>query len=215
MAKVALILSGCGYLDGGEIHETTLAMLCLAMAGHIAECFAPDQPQAAVINHLTETKEPNDTRNVLQESARIARGHISPLTELDPENFDALFIPGGFGVVANLSDFAVKEIECTVNPELEHLVRAFHSAKKPILATCIAPALLGKIFSGSTKVKMTLGSDPKNKALLDKMGMEGVLTGVDEACFDEENRVYTTPCYMEPEDIAGLFEGIKQIVSKI
>ena len=41
-------------------------------------------------------------RNVLVESARIARGNISPLSTLSATSYDAVVFPGGFGAAKNL-----------------------------------------------------------------------------------------------------------------
>ena len=157
MSKVALILSGCGYLDGAEIHESTLSLLALAQAGHEVDSFAPDRDQFNVVNHITQEKM-EEKRNILIESARITRGKISPLSALVVDDFDAIMLPGGYGVALSLSDFATKSTECSVDPELKRIILDFHSAKKPIGATCITPAILAKIFEGVASVRLTLGT---------------------------------------------------------
>ena len=215
MAKVAVILSGCGYLDGAEIHESVVALLVLEQKGHTYQCFAPDILQKKVVNHLSGDEEKGAQRNVLEEAARIARGRVKPFSELQAGEFDAIFLPGGFGATQNLSDFAEQQEDCSVLPDLKRILLEFHEEKKPIFATCIAPALLAKVFSGKVKIKMTLGSDSANCELLEKMGMEAESKRVDEACFDEENRVYTTPCYMEPDNLLGLYKGIQAIFEAI
>jgi len=213
MARVALILSGCGVFDGAEIHESTLCLLALAQAGHRAACFAPDIPQRDVINHLTS--EPmEEQRNVLVESARIARGKISPLSELKVDEFDAILLPGGFGAAKNLCDYAINGEQCTVLPELADILRAFHKAGKVIGATCITPALLAKVFENEMQVTLTLGSLPENKESLEKMGAKGVLCNAHSVVDDDKNRIYTTPCYMEDTTLAELFVGITDLVSR-
>ncbi len=101
--KVAVILSGCGFKDGAEIYEATLTLLALDEADAVVQCFAPDMPQMHVVNHLTGEEMP-ESRNVLVEAARLARGNIQPVTAAQVADFDALIIPGGFlGVAKNLS----------------------------------------------------------------------------------------------------------------
>jgi len=215
MSKVAVVLSGCGCLDGSEIHESVLSFLILEQKGHTYQCFAPDIIQKKVVNHITQEEIPGKKRNVLEESARIARGKILPLAELKADAFDAILLPGGFGAALNLSDFAELQDRCSIHPDLKVLLYRFHEQKKPILAICISPVILAKLFRGKEKLKMTLGSDPESAQLLEKMGMESVETKVDQACFDETHRIYTTPCYMEPDDLAGLYKGISQIVDRL
>ena len=155
--RFAVILAGCGVLDGAEIHEATLTLLAIAKAGGSYECFAPDKEQAQVINHLTG-KPTNEVRNVLVESARIARGKIKPLYLYEPEVFDAVIFPGGFGVAKNLCSLAFEGSDCTVDPEVELAVLASVEASIPIGALCIAPALIVKILPGAD---VTIGNDPE------------------------------------------------------
>lgn len=201
-------------MDGSEIHESTLCLLALHQAGHQVQCFAPDIPQAKVVNHLTSA-EMDESRNCLVEAARIARGEIRPLHELDASAFDAILIPGGFGVASNLSTFGIEQTECSVNEDLRHAVLGFYEQKKPIGATCITPAVLGKIFEGIQSVKLTLGSNPGTNEHLVTMGMEAEAATASQMVADEENKVFTTPCYMEPADLSGMYEGIKQVVSRL
>lgn len=215
MAHIAVILSGCGYLDGAEIHESVLALLALSQAGHTYQCFAPDVQQAKVVDHLTGKEKVGEKRNVLREAARIARGKIKALSDLEAKAFDAVMIPGGFGVALNLSDFAAHQDKCRVDPDLKRVVLEFFHARKPIGATCITPAILAKIFEGVKSVTLTLGSDPTWAEYLTKLGMKAELGNVRDLISDEKHRIYTTPCYMEPEDLAGLYDGIQKVVSKL
>ena len=80
--RVAVILSGCGAYDGAEIHESVLTLLRLDQRGAQVQCFAPNIAQHHVVNHLTGEEMP-ETRNVLVESARIARGAIEDIREAD------------------------------------------------------------------------------------------------------------------------------------
>lgn len=214
MAKVAVILAGCGFLDGSEVHESVLTLLALAQRNHEVRCFAPDIPQRRVVNHLTG-EEVEESRNVLVEAARIARGEISPLQELDVSQFDAIMLPGGFGAALNLSDYALKQENCSVDPDLRRVITQAHKAKLPIGATCITPAPLAKIFQDITPVVMTLGSSADSSKQLECMGMKAKSATVYEMIADEENKVYTTPCYMEPPNLAGMFEGICKVVDKL
>ena len=216
MVKVAVILSGCGYLDGSEIHESVLSFLALEQAGYSYECFAPDEKQSDVINHLNEKEDASHSRNILEESARIARGRVQALSLLSAQKFDALLMPGGFGAAKNLSDFYAKGTDCSVNGDLSRIVREFYEQKKPIGATCITPAPLAKIFSSiNASVTMTLGKSEEFNAKLKEMGAKAVSADVTEMVADETNRVYTTPCYMEPDNLLVMFEGIKKLVAKL
>ncbi len=145
MAKVGVVLSGCGVYDGAEIHEAVITLLALDRAGAEAICMAPDTEQMHVVNHLTGDVAEGQSRNVLVESARIARGNIKNIKDVKAADIDALMFPGGFGAAKNLCDFAVKGADCSVNPEVTRLVKEVMSAKKPLAAVCIAPALISKV----------------------------------------------------------------------
>lgn len=215
MSKVALVLSGCGYLDGAEIHESVLSMYHLEKAGHSYKCFAPDKSQKKVVNHLTKDEFKTEHRNVLIESARIARGKINALDSLRYESFDALMMPGGFGVALNFSDFAEVGEKLVVDEQLKNVIISFFKAKRPIAATCISPVILAAVFRElKVNVTMTLGSSEKNRVMLENMGMTGKLAKIDEFVADSHNRVYTTPCYMEPDDLVGVSEGIEGLIKE-
>ncbi len=145
MKKVGVVLSGCGVYDGSEIHEAVITLLALARQGAEAICFAPDKKQADVINHLTG-EAMAETRNVLIEAARIARGDVHPLIQADAAELDALIVPGGFGAAKNLSTFASEGAACQIDPHLKALSQAMHAAGKPQGFICIAPAMLPKIL---------------------------------------------------------------------
>jgi enhancing lycopene biosynthesis protein 2 len=195
MPKVAIILSGCGVFDGSEIHEAVSVLVHLARHGASYHCFAPDKPVPEVIDHLTG-KPSGETRNMLREAARIARGgeNISPLGSLDAAEFDALVIPGGFGAAKNLSDFASKGSSFSVLPEVERAIKAFHDAGKPVSACCIAPPLVAKALGGG--VRVTVGEAGGAADAIDSLGGKHVVKPVDEACVDEAKRVATAPAYM-------------------
>ncbi len=208
MKKFAVVLSGCGVLDGAEIHEATLSLLAIALAGAEYEIFAPDIAQYHVINHITG-KEMDEKRNVLIESARIARGKISPLSMFKAASFDALLFPGGFGAAKNLSSFAFDGPACKVNGEVESAIKAMLSAKKPIGALCIAPAILARIIESA---KVTIGQDKGTADAILAMGGKHVSTSHGEVVEDTINRVFTTPCYMLDASIIDIYAGANNVV---
>lgn len=208
MKKFAVVLSGCGVFDGAEIHEATLSLLAIAQAGAEYEIFAPDIAQYHVINHITG-KEMDEKRNVLIESARIARGKISPLSMFKAASFDALLFPGGFGAAKNLSSLAFDGPACEVNGEVESAIKAMLSAKKPIGALCIAPAVVARVIEG---VKVTIGQDKGTADAIVAMGGKHVSTTHGEVVEDTINRVFTTPCYMLDASIIDIYAGANNVV---
>lgn len=212
MKKVGVILSGAGVYDGSEIHEAVITLLAIARNGAQAVCFAPDKSQSDVVNHLTgETLA--GSRNVLIESARIARGAIQNLAQASANDLDALIVPGGFGAAKNLSNFASQGSECVVDSALKHLVLEMHQAGKPLGFMCIAPAMLPKIFD--FPLRLTIGTDIDTAEVLEEMGAEHVPCPVDDIVVDEENKVVTTPAYMLAEDIAQAATGIEKLVARV
>lgn len=212
MKRVAVVLSGCGFLDGAEIHESVLTLLALDRAGTQVTCFAPDQPQAQVMNHFTG-QPTSESRNVLTESARIARGKIQLLSQADASLFDALIVPGGFGVAKNLSSFATQGADCEVNPDLARLVKAMHQAGKPMGFICIAPAILPKLLG--VPVRLTIGNDIDAAEVIDSMGGEHVTCPVDDIVVDADQKVVTTPAYMLAQNISEAALGIDKLVARV
>jgi len=208
MKKFAVILSGCGVFDGAEIHEATLTMLAIKKQGAEYEIFAPDIQQYHVINHITG-EEMNETRNVLIESARIARGKIKGSKEYNPSDFDALIFPGGFGAAKNLCDFAFKGADCNINEDVINAVKKTAEQKKPIGALCISPVIMAKIFRD---IDVTIGQDPVTAEAIEKMGASHVQTSHGEVIIDEKNNVFTTPCYMLDATILDIAKGASNIV---
>ncbi len=213
--KAAIILCGSGYLDGSEIHEATLCLLHLDLNKASASCYAPSRVQFDTINHLTQ--EPSDIkRDSLIESARISRTKIKPLSKLDAKNYDLLLIPGGFGVAKTLCDFASKGKECTVDKEVERIILSFLEAKKPIIATCISPALIAKVLENNNlSAQMTLGPEKSFGETLSSMGMQAKLQKATEFTYDSPLNIYTTPAYMDDnasiKDLnIGIGNAIKQ-----
>lgn len=209
--KIAVVLSGNGVYDGSEIHEATLTMLAIARQGASYELFAPNIDQAHVINHLTGEEMPG-TRNVLIESARIARGKIADLKTYDASQFVALVFPGGFGAAKNLCSFAFDGPNCTVNKDVENAIRQTVSEGKPIGALCIAPAVITRILKD---VKVTIGNDSGTAGAIEKMGGTHTNATHGEVVFDQKYKVYTTPCYMLDATIDQIADGAENIIQAI
>ncbi len=212
MKQIGVILSGCGVFDGAEIHESVLTLLALVREGAEVHFFAPDIEQSDVINHITG-EAMSESRNVLVESARIARGNIKPLNLADPSVLDGLIVPGGFGAAKNLSDFASKGVDCEVNPELKQLVKAMYQAGKPLGFICIAPALLPKLLG--ERVRLTIGTDVDTAEMIDSMGGEHITCPVDDIVVDIEHKIVTTPAYMLAQDIVQAAQGIDKLVHNL
>ena len=212
--KIGVVLAGCGVFDGSEIHEAVITLLALDRAGVEAVCMAPDTEQMHVVNHLTQEVAPGETRNVLVESARIARGAIRDMAEVNADGVDGVIIPGGFGAAKNLCDFAVKGPECTAHPEVVRFLKSVREAGKPIGAVCIAPALLARIF-GEEKPEITIGSDPDTASALEKMGASHAACKVSEIHVDPDRRMVTTPAYMLAGSISEAASGIEKLVAEV
>lgn len=190
--KAAIILAGCGVRDGAEIHEAVMTMYAIDKKGGTYHIFAPNVAQHHVINHITG-EEMKESRNVLTEAARIARGNISPLTEYRAEEFDALIFPGGFGVAKNLCTYAFDGPDCHVDRVVEEAIRSTHRAGKPIGALCISPVLIARVLG---EVTVTIGNDRKTAADIARLGGKHVETKHGEVTVDRKNLIVTAPCYM-------------------
>ena len=194
--KIAVILAGCGNKDGAEITESVSTLIALSEAGAEYEIFAPNIDFSAT-DFLT-SQPSGETRNVLKEAARIARGKIRDLKNLNSRDFDALAFPGGFGVALHLCTWASDGAKCKVNAEAERVINEFYREEKPIAAICIAPVLLARVL-GSKGVTLTIGNDVETAAEIAKTGARHENCGVDDFCTDRDNRVITTPAYMYDE----------------
>jgi enhancing lycopene biosynthesis protein 2 len=214
--RIGVVLSGCGVMDGAEIHESVITLLAIDRAGAQAVCMAPDIEQAGVTNHLTSKEAPGERRNVLVESARIARGKIKDIKEVRAADLDAVILPGGYGAVNNLCDFAVKGEHCHVQPDVARLLRDMLKARKPIGVVCIAPALLAKVAqeSGMT-ITLTIGNDPDTSAALKKMGIEHVTAPVTDIVVDQQHHIVSTPAYMLAQRISEAATGIEKLVDTV
>jgi enhancing lycopene biosynthesis protein 2 len=209
--QFAVILAGCGVYDGSEIHEAIFTLYAIEKAGAAYKIFAPDMDQPQIINHLSGEKTPG-RRNVMTEAARIARGKIAPLSTLDPAIYDAVIIPGGYGVAKNLCTFAVDGTDCQVLPEVEKAIKGFHKQSKPIGALCISPVLITKILGD---VKVTIGHDKDTAAAIEKMGGKHVSATHGDVVVDIPNKVYSTPCYMLEATITQVATDAENLVSQI
>lgn len=211
MKKIAVVLSGNGVYDGAEIHEAILTLLAIARQGAQYQCFAPDINQAHVVNHLTG-KEMSETRNVLVEAARIARGDIKSLEEYKVADFDAIIFPGGFGAAKNLSTFAFDGVNCSVNHDVEKAIRSTVVAEKPVGALCISPVIIAKVLGD---VEVTIGQDEGTAEAIETFGGSHVKTMHGEIVVDEKYKVVTTPCYMLDATIDQIADGAEKVVKKI
>jgi enhancing lycopene biosynthesis protein 2 len=208
MKKFAVVLSGCGVYDGAEIHEAVLTLLAIDRAGASYQCFAPEMLQHHVINHLDGT-EMAEKRDVLVESARIARGNIKPLSAFVASDYDALLFPGGFGAAKHLCNWAFEGDDCQVNADVEKAVLAMNNAGKPIGAMCIAPVILAKLFRGAS---LTTGHDPASGGFIENCGNKSVSATHGEVIYDAEKKIFTTPCYMLDASISQIAAGTENIV---
>jgi enhancing lycopene biosynthesis protein 2 len=213
MKNVAVLLSGSGVFDGAEIHESVLTLLALARAGADYQCFAPDIEQMHVVNHLTGEVAINETRNVLVESARIARGEVLNAKSLIIEEYDALIIPGGFGAAKNLSNYAVTGSDCTINPIVAAFIREFALAAKPVGFICVSPMMIPRIYGHGAKA--TIGTDTANAEAFTAMGGKHQNAKVDEIVVDEINKIVSTPAYMLASSIVQANTGIEKLVHKV
>lgn len=213
MARVAVILAGCGHLDGAEIREAVLTLLFLDQLGAKVQCFAPDIPQHHVMDHLKGEEVPG-TRNVLEEAARVARGRIEPLSALNPKEFDALLLPGGFGVAKNLSSLAFKGKDAAVLPAYAAVIEAFFGAGKPIGAICIAPAVVALALKGRG-VTLTIGDDAQTAGLIEATGNKHQACATSDVVTDAVHRVVSCSAYMREDPIAQVAEGIQKCVASV
>mgnify|MGYP000627973331 CR=1 FL=1 len=216
MPKVGVVLSGCGVNDGAEIHESVITMLFLDRAGAEMVLMAPNIDQLHVINHATGKEIEGESRNVLVESGRIARGEIKDIVDVTSEDIDALIFPGGFGVAKNLCDYAMAGANCSVNPDVFRLVSEVHSSEKPIGVICISPVMMGKVMEKmGEKVSLTIGNDEQTANDLITMGAKHVTCPVQEIVVDKDKKVVSTPAYMLAGRISEAADGIEKLVKEV
>ena len=212
--RVGVLLSGCGFLDGAEIHEATCTLLSLDRRKAALVATAPDVAQMHVVDHLAQQPAAGQGRSVLVESARLVRGRITDLAKVSAADLDALILPGGFGAAKNLCSFAVEGRQMRVLPAVEALIRAMRAAGKPMGFICIAPVLAAKVL-GADGVRLTIGDDAETAAAMESWGARHVACAVDQVVIDERLRVVSTPAYMLGPWIADVAEGIDKLVAKV
>jgi enhancing lycopene biosynthesis protein 2 len=213
MAKVAVVLSGCGVYDGAEINEAVLTLLSLEQQGASYQCFAPDIDQLHVINHLTGEPVEGESRNVMVEAARIARGNVLDLAGASADDYDALVVPGGFGAAKNLCNFAVAGADMEIQPDFLRVAQAFHHAGKPIGLICIAPVMAAAICGEGTQC--TIGNDADTAAAIQAMGGQHLECPVDEARVDSSRKMVTTPAYMLAGSVSEAYAGISDCIKEV
>lgn len=209
--RVGLLLSGCGVMDGAEIHEAVCAMLALDRAGAEVVCLAPNREQADVVNHLTGAPQA-ERRNVLVESARLARGRIRDVAGVGAAELDAIVLPGGYGAAKNLSTFARDGERAQADPDVARLLRDMLRAGKPIAALCIAPAVLAAALGREFRPELTIGTDEGTARTLEKMGARHVPTSAAGVVVDRKNKIVTTPCYMLATRISEVADAAEKAV---
>lgn len=212
MKKVAVVLSGCGVFDGSEIHEAVSTLLALDQQGAAYQCLAPNITQARVVNHLTQENK-SETRNALEEAARIARGNILDIKKANPDDFDAAIYPGGHGAALTLCDFGKKGAEMSVQKDVLHFAQAMKNAKKPQGFICIAPAMISTIYGAG--IEHTIGCDVATKQTIEKMGGKHIDCTANKAVIDRAHKVVSTPAYMLAKSIKEVYEGVSELVKAI
>lgn len=216
--RFAIVLSGCGVFDGSEIHEAVCTMLAVEQSGCTYQCFAPNTWQARTIDHFTghavAIAGDEDNRNVLAESARIARGNVKDLKEFKAADYDAIIFPGGFGAALNWSDFAVKGAECDINVEIRRAIEESYKEGIVIGAMCIAPVVVARVL-GRRGITITVGNDKKVAAGIAAMGAVHQNCAATEVCVDSENKIVTTPCYMLAASLREICDGTHNLVDEM
>lgn len=211
MVNIAVILSGCGVLDGSEIHESVLTLRAIKALGYDYQCLAPSDSFASS-NHVTQAC--NDyARNALEESARIARGHIMAIADAEPDDFVASVFPGGFGVAKNLSNFAEKGSECTMHADTLSFAKAMASAQKPQGFLCIAPVLMPIIYGSD--VQLTIGKDPETIRALQAMGAVHHEANVDDVIVDDKHKAVSSPAYMLAASILEVDQSVQALMQAL
>jgi enhancing lycopene biosynthesis protein 2 len=222
MQKIAVLLAGSGVYDGSEIHEAVFALLSIEKAGASYQCFAPDKQQFHVIDHTTGEVVP-ETRNVLVESARIARGNVKPVTELSVDAYDALLIPGGFGAAKNLNQWAIQGPAGAIDADVKQVIVAFHAAHKPLCGLCMGPTVIAQALGNTPSVELTVGTTEEPSpydiaginAGMQSLGARPVLKSVREVAVDTQHKVVTAPCYMMQASILDVRKNVQQAVDAL
>lgn len=221
--KIGVLLHGSGVYDGTEIQEAVLSLLAIRELGHEYICLAPDIQQHHVINH-TNGEEMSERRNVLVESARIARGEIEALTLSHVDKIDALVLPGGFGTAKNFTKWAFSGPDGEIDPLVRDFLRSVIKQAKPIAALCMSPTTVAKALQ-DTGVKSTLSVGSNEAASpydidaisggMEVAGARVEMKTVEEVSVDVENKIVCAPCYMMEADILQIRSNIYQAVKKM
>lgn len=214
--KIGVLLSGCGVMDGSEIHEAVLTLLAIDKCGAEAVCMAPNIDQAEVVNHLNGEKM-KERRNALIEAARIARGKIKDLKDVQAGDVDAVIMPGGYGAVKTLCNYADKGVDCSLNPQVASFLQEILRAKKPLGAICISPVVAARVseMAQISSPKLTIGSDPVTKQHLQSMGAQHEDCVVQAIAVDQENKIVSTPAYMLAKRISEVAAGVEKLVREV
>jgi len=216
MKKIGVVLSGCGHQDGSEIHEAVFTLQALDKSDVDVIIMAPDMDQFHVINHLNGEEEISESRNILVESARIARGEVVDVATISGQQLDALIFPGGTGMAKNIFDYSMAGINCTIIPDVQRLVVELLEANKPLGAICIAPVMVAKILEYLGRTGTVTGgfSDNLNNDIK-AMGINTIEVGAEDIVVDEENKIVTTPAYVEAKSMSEACIGIEKLVNKV
>lgn len=221
--KIGVIFSGSGVFDGTEIHEGVFTLLSIKKAGGEAVCFAPDIDQHHVINHITG-KEMNEKRNVLVESARIARGDIQSLNQFDASDVDALILPGGFGAAKNLTKWAFSGPDGEINSQVKDAIVSMVKIGKPVAGLCMGPTVIAKALEGSgVEATLTVGTTEEASPYeidsisqgMEKAGAKTVMKNIYEVSVDTQNKIVTAPCYMMEADILQVRNNVQKAVDEL
>jgi len=216
MQRIGVLLSGCGVYDGAEIHEAVFTLLSIDKASAEAVMLAPNELQMHTIDHVSGNEVADENRNILKESARIARGNIQDVKEATADTLDALILPGGFGAAKNLCTFATEGVNCSINPDVQRLLLEMIDSRKPIGVACIAPAVLARALKDrGIAVKLTIGKDPGTAQALEAMGAKHMECEVDDVVVDREHRVVSTPAYMMATRISQVETGLDKLVKEV
>ena len=221
--NIGVLLSGSGVYDGSEIQEAVLTLLAIEEIGAKAICISIDATQHHVMNHLTgETMD--ETRNMLIESARIARGSVIDIAAISPSDLDALVIPGGFGNAKNFTTWAFQGPDSTIDPKVKLLLVNMVNIGKPIAALCVSPVVLAKALEGSSiKATLTLGNTEDaspysikefNEGLI-KTGVEATACAVPQIHVDHVNKIVSAPCYMMEASILDVRKNIRSAIEAV
>jgi enhancing lycopene biosynthesis protein 2 len=221
--KIGVLLSGCGVYDGAEIQEAVFSLLAIQEVGAEAVCLSVNANQHHVVNHLTGEVMP-ESRNMIVEAARIARGSVHEVSSYDSSQLDAVVIPGGFGSAKNFTTWAFDGPDGTILPEIQEFIKKCISDKKPIAALCVSPVVLALAFQHSdVHPTMTLGTDKEKSPYdisafsggLTQTGVQAEMKTIHEISVDQNLKIVSAPCYMMDATIVEIRNNIQQAVKAL